>query len=257
MSWLRRLMITNLASSFALRTTFWLQAGLMALNNLMFFCFWWVLFTRFENIRGWAVGDVALLFGVAATGYGLCAVLFGGVHDLSRQIDDGELDVLLTQPKSVMLQALASRTRPDGFGDIVSGLALVAMSGAIDLQTIWLVPIAVLASAIAMVASWTLMHSLAFWFGKNQTTVRMLADMTLTFSVYPPMLFGPTMKIVLFTIIPAGFVSYLPVAMLRGPSFTTFAAALGGAALYATLAVWIFRRGLRRYASGNRFGVRG
>ena len=256
MTWFRRLLITNLASSFALRTAFWLQAGLMALNNLMFFCFWWVLFNRFESIRGWAVGDVALLFGVAATGYGLCSVLTGGVHDLSRQIDDGELDVLLTQPKSVMLQALASRTRPDGFGDIVSGLVLVAISGAIDLRTIWLVPLAVLAAGVALTASWTLMHSLAFWFGKNQT-IRMLGDMTLTFSVYPPMLFGPTMKIVLFTIIPAGFVSYLPVALLREPSITTFAAALGGAALYATLAVWIFGRGLRRYASGNRFGVRG
>ncbi|HWB79078.1 MAG TPA: ABC-2 family transporter protein, partial [Nannocystaceae bacterium] len=249
MTWFRRLLVTNLASSFALRTAFWLQAGLMALNNLMFFCFWWVLFTRFESIRGWAVGDVALLFGVAATGYGLCAVLLGGAQDLARQIDDGELDALLTTPKSVMLQALASRMRPDGFGDIVSGLALVAVSGAIDLRTIWLVPFAVIAAGTALAASWTLMQSLAFWFGKTQTT-RMLGEMTLTFSVYPPMLFGPTMKIVLFTIIPAGFVSYLPVALLREPSLATFAGALGGAALYAALAVWIFGRGLRRYASG-------
>jgi ABC-2 type transport system permease protein len=65
------------------------------------------------------------------------------------------------------------------------------------------------------------------------------------------------MKIVLFTIIPADFVSYLPVALLREPSLATLGGALGGAALYAALAVWLFHRGLRRYASGNRFGVRG
>ena len=257
MKWFTKLLLTNLRSSFALRTAFFLQAGLMALNNLMFFCFWWVLFTRFESIRGWAVSDVAVLFGVAAAAYGVCAVLLGGVHDLARQIDDGELDPLLTTPKSVMLQALASRTRPDGFGDVASGLALVGLSGCVELRTIWLVPIAVTIGAVVLAASWTIMHSLAFWFGKNQAMVRMLSDMTLTFSVYPPILFGPAMKLLLFTVIPAGFVSYLPVAMLRGPSLSTAAAALGGALCYGALAIWIFGRGLRRYAGGNRFGVRG
>ena len=85
---------------------------------------------------------------------------------------------------------------------------LVASSGLVEAHTVALVPIAVLVAATVMAASWTCMHSLAFWFGKNQPAVRMLADMTLTFSVYPPILFGPAMKVVLFTVIPAGFVSY-------------------------------------------------
>ncbi len=257
MSWIGLLLRTNFASSFALRTAFWLQAGLMALNNLMFFCFWWVLFTRFETIRGWAVGDVAALFGVAAAGYGLCAVLVGGVHDLARQIEDGELDPLLTQPRSVMLQALASRTKPDGFGDIVSGILLISISGHVDPYTVWLVPIAIAIAGIVLAASWTIMHASAFWLGAHQAGVRMLTDMTLSFSVYPPFLFGPVMRVLLFTVLPAGFVSHLPVALIREPSPATFAAAMGGAVLYASAAVWIFGRGLRRYAGGNRFGVRG
>jgi hypothetical protein len=34
------------------------------------------------------------------------------------------------------------------------------------------------------------------------------------------------------------------------------AAAIAGAVVYGSLAVWVFGRGLRRYSSGSRFGVR-
>jgi ABC-2 type transport system permease protein len=255
--WFLQLMATNLAASFALRTAFWLQAGLMALNNLLFFCFWWVLFTRFEEIRGWAIGDVAALYGVAAAGYGVCAVLFGGMHDLARQIDDGELDPLLTQPKSVLLQAIASRTRPDGWGDIASGLALIAMSGLVDPTTVVLVPIVIAISGAVFASTLVFFHCSAFWFGRTLATVRMITDMQLTFSVYPPNLFGTPMRILLFTVLPAGFVSHLPVAILREFSWPILAAALGGATVFAGLALLAFTRGLKRYESGNRFGVRG
>jgi ABC-2 type transport system permease protein len=255
--WFLQLMATNLAASFALRAAFWLQCGMMALNNLLFFCFWWVLFTRFEEIRGWAIGDVAALFGVAAAGYGVVAVLFGGLHELARQIDDGELDPLLTQPKSVMLQAAAARTRPDGWGDIASGLVLVALSGYAHGPTLLIVPLAIAISATVLAATSIAMHSSAFWFGRTFPTVRMLLEMQLTFSVYPPHLFGGAMRVMLFTVLPAAFISHLPVELVRDFSWPTLAAALGGAAVFATLAVVLFDRGLRRYEGGNRFGVRG
>jgi len=255
--WFGRLLATNLAASFALRTAFWLQAALMALNNLMFFCFWWVLFTRFEEIRGWAVGDVAVLFGVAAAGYGATAVLFGGMHDLARQIDDGELDPLLTQPKSVLLQAIASRTRPDGWGDIVSGLVLVGISGRVDATTIVLLPLAIVLSATVYASAIVALHCTAFWFGRTHASIRTLSDMLLTFSVYPPHLFGGAMKVLFFTIVPAAFVSHLPVAIVREFSWPTLGLALLGAVAYGGIALFAFHRGLRRYESGNRFGVRG
>jgi hypothetical protein len=123
------LFLTNLRASFALRVAFWMQAGFMALNNVLFFTIWWILFERFEEIRGYRIEDMAALYGIAAAGYGVAAVLAGGLHDLARRIDHGDLDAILTQPKSVLVQAVASRTRPDGWGDIVSGAALLILSG--------------------------------------------------------------------------------------------------------------------------------
>ena len=60
----------------------------------------------------------------------------------------------------------------------------------------------------------------------------------------------------LYTGLPAGFISFLPVELLREFSWPTFLAVLGATAVYAGLAFAVFAAGLRRYESGNRFGVR-
>ena len=85
---------------------------------------------------------------------------------------------------------------------------------------------------------------------------RQMWEFVIIFSVYPQTVYGTFLRVVLFTVIPAGFIGYLPVELLRSFSVLGLAATLGGAAAYAGLALFVFRRGLRRYASGNRFGVR-
>jgi len=253
---LAALVSINLKSSFALRGAFWLQAGFMVANNVLFFVFWWIFFERFEEIRGWRMGDVAALFGTVAAGFGLAVVFAGGMRDLSRAIVDGDLDAFLTQPKSPLLHLTASRTYASGWGDICSGLAFLAVSGVVDLWSLPLVVVAVLCSATVFIASGILIHSLAFWLGRIEHVARQMWDFLVTFSTYPRTLFSGALKLVLFTVIPAGFIGYLPVELLRSFSWAGLAATISGAAGYVLLAVLVFRSGLRRYESGNRFGVR-
>jgi ABC-2 type transport system permease protein len=78
-----------------------------------------------------------------------------------------------------------------------------------------------------------------------------------TFTCYPPTLFGFQLKLVLYTLLPAGIIAYLPVEMIRDPGVHTWLPALAAVAGYALFASWLFGRGLRRYESGSRFGVMG
>jgi ABC-2 type transport system permease protein len=252
----RALIGTNLKACFALRGAFWLSAGFMALNNLFFFITWWIFFERFEEVRGWRMADMAVLFGVVATGFGVTTVVAGGVRELSRQISDGDLDVLLTQPVPPLLHALGSRTWASGWGDIASGLLLMGLSGLVDFWTLPLALIAITASAATFTASGILLHSLAFWLGPVEGLVRQLWEFLLTFSMYPRTLFTGTLKILLFTVIPAGFIGFLPAELLQSFSIAGLLSVLAGASGYMLLALWVFARGLRRYESGNRFGVR-
>jgi ABC-2 type transport system permease protein len=246
---------TTIKGSLALRGAFLLQASFMLVNNLIFFSTWWILLRRFGNIRGYTIADMLALFGVSVTGYGVAVVLCGGLLELARSIEDGELDALLSQPKSVLLRALASRSIASGWGDAATGIAMLAMSGYVNLRSAPLALLAVAISALMFVASSVMLHSSAFWLGRVQSTTRILIDFVITFSLYPPTLFGSGIKVVLFTLLPAGLVAFLPVELLRDFHASTAVLAVGGAAAYTWLAHWVFMRGLRRYASGSRFGV--
>jgi ABC-2 type transport system permease protein len=244
---------TNLKATLALRGAFVTQAAFMALNNLTFFVFWWALMRRVDSLRGWHLADVELLFGVVAVSFGLTVAVAGGVRHLGRFIEEGDLDTLLTQPRSVLVYALGVRSQPSGVGDFVSGMAFIVMSGAVSWRTVPVVIAAVAASVLVLLACGIAFFSLAFWLGRIDTIARQLWDLLITFSLYPEPLFGGVLRLALFTVLPAGFVGYLPVRFVRDPSTEHIVLLLAGAAGYLALAVFIFDRGLRRYASGSRF----
>ena len=75
-------------------------------------------------------------------------------------------------------------------------------------------------------------------------------DFTLLVSTYPASIYSGWVKIVAFTILPAGFVAMAPVSLVRDPSPGAAAFAIGGAAVYAVIALAIFHLGLTRYRRG-------
>jgi viologen exporter family transport system permease protein len=99
--------------------------------------------------------------------------------------------------------------------------------------------------------------SLSFWLGRVDTLARQLWELTITFSLYPEPLFGGMLRFVLFTVLPAGFVGYLPARLVRNGSAFDAIVLLGAAGAYLLVAVGLFDRGLRRYSSGSRFGTFG
>jgi ABC-2 type transport system permease protein len=257
LSFLWALFRTNLKAVTALRGSFVLSMTFMALNNAAFFVFWWVLMERVGQVRGWQLSDVELLFGISAAGFGLMQATAGGAVHLSRFIDEGALDPLLAQPKPTLLYALGCRSQASGFGDLASGLAFMALSGHLSWHSAPRVFVCVLASCAAYLASCVSFFSLAFWVKKTHGLSRQLLDILITFSLYPEPLFGGALRLLLFTLLPAGFVSYLPASVVRSASLVDMACMLFGTAFYVWLAVRIFRAGLKRYASGSRFGVFG
>jgi len=253
LSFTRALVATNFKATLALRGAFVVQVVFMVLNNLTFFVFWWSLMEHVTTLRGWRLGDIQMLFGIVAAAFGLAVTVAGGVRHVGRFIEDGDLDTLLTQPKSVLVHALGLRSQPSGFGDLISGLIFIAWSGRVTWQTAAIAAVVIVASALILVACGVVFFSLAFWLGRVETVATQLWELLVTFSLYPEPLFGGALRFVLFTVLPAGFVGYLPVRILHAPSFTNVMILLAVAIAYLRLAALVFDRGLRRYASGSRF----
>ena len=66
-----------------------------------------------------------------------------------------------------------------------------------------------------------------------------------------------TARIVLFTVLPAGFIKYASIGLLKrfDAAFVRLAAA--AVAAFGLPAIFLFCAGLRRYASDNRIAMRG
>lgn len=253
MRFLGALLLTNLKASVALRGAFWARAIFMALNNGIVLALWLLFFLRYGDVRGWRAADTVAIYAVCASAFGIAVVLGHGVNDLARRISDGGLDAFLAQPKSVLLQCLASKSEASGWGDIFSGVVLFAAAGHLTPAGIPICLVAALSGAAIFLSWGVLIHSLAFWLGDTTTVSRQAWHMVILFSLYPSTIFGGWLKLLLFTALPAGFIGYLPVDLLHRFSWRTLFAVAGAAVAYVVLAALVFRLGLRRYQSGSRF----
>lgn len=253
---LRTLVLTNLKASTALRGAFLIQCLFMLVNNLIFFAVWWLFFRKFEEIGGWRLAEVTALYGLVAGCFGLAMIFGGGVRQLARLIADGDLDSFLTQPKNLLLHTVGSQSMASGWGDVISAAVLLFYSGYLTWNHAPILILTLISGAVLFVSAGILFNSLAFFLGPVDTLARQMFEFVVTFSVYPQTVFAGYLKLILFTLVPAGFIGFLPVEVLREFRWDYVAAIIFGTIAYLAFTIWVFHTGLRRYTSGNRFGVR-
>lgn len=236
--------------SFADRTNFFLQSGGMIVNNLFFLILWFMFFAGFRSVGGWGLRDVALLLGLIMTIVGAAGVFFGGYRDMAATILRGEVDTLLTQPKAVLPRLLARDSNASGWGDFVNGILMLVLVSGLSWSDAPRVLLCLAAGLTVYVCAGVMFASMAFWFAGARSFARDLTDFLILMSSYPGSIFQGATKALAYTLLPAGFVVLAPVEFLRAPSVGTLAVVVGGAALYAAIAVGAFEIGLRRYRRG-------
>lgn len=101
-----------------------------------------------------------------------------------------------------------------------------------------------------------IMSSLAFFVSDSQRLGDNVFMAFVTFASQPASIFTGWYKVMFLTVIPAGFISLYPVELIKNFNLTDLGIMVGGCSFFFILAVKFFYFGLRRYTSGNRFGVR-
>jgi len=245
----------NLQAAMEFRAAFFTQIIFMILNNAGFFVFWILYFDKFENVRGWTVNDMMLLFGIAATAWGAAAYFFGNFTTLGEVIAQGRLDYYLSLPKPVLLHVLASRSIGSGMGDVLYGFASFVLSGYFTWDGVLRYVLGVVAGVCIFISFLTIIQSLSFWIGNTVALSQVALSALLTFSLYPSALFNTTTKFILLTIIPAALVGNVPAEFVRSFTWTSLLQMAAGALVFLILAVIMFKSGLRRYESGSSIQV--
>lgn len=237
--------------AWANRASFLLQIVFMVVNDLTWIVFWGLFFHKSGVLRGWTLHDILIMFSVLTFSSGLCFGLVPNCRHIARLVTSGQLDETLVLPVRALAHILASRVEATNAGDMVFGVVLFAVAGDPTPLRCLIYAVVCLAAGAVLVSFMVTTGSLALFSG-GQGDVSDFAVGAITIAAsYPLDFFGGPVRIVLFSIIPAAFVTGLPTNLLLSFSWSEAAALIAVAVGMTGLAVVTFSSGLRRYTSGS------
>lgn len=162
------LLVANAQAALEYRVAFASQVLAMLINDTIWLVFWLAYFSRFPLVHGWGQQDVAMMWAVVGTGFGLGAMVAGNALRLSRLISEGQLDFYLALPRPVLPHILLSRMDLTAPGDVLFGLFVFGFMVHPSAQQ-WLLFIAfAITTACIMVAFTVITQSLTFWLGNAE-----------------------------------------------------------------------------------------
>ncbi len=247
--------IANLQAAMEYRIAFIMQVGAMIANDSLWLFFWWTYFQKFPLTNGWQQTDVVILWAVSACGFGISMGIFGNTSNMARLIMTGGLDAYLGMPRNVLLHLSIAATDPTAWGDVLFAIGSFVLFLHPDLLHIILFIILVLLAALIFTGFLVILGSLAFFLGNTEGLAQQMLAALVTFSTYPMNVFNGAIRLLLFTLIPAGFISFVPMQLLHHFTWPLLLALVGFVALLMTGAIILFQLGLRRYESGNLLGM--
>ena len=246
----------NLQAVVEYRVSFLVQVFGMVLNNAAFAIFWGALIARVGAIGGYGFTDVMIIWALTSTSFGIAHVLWGNIRNLGQIILRGELDVYLLQPKDPFLNVLASRTIVSAWGDLLYGYLVLAFLPGTGPERLALFTLLALAGAVVFASVFSAAESLTFFLGNAGALSSAVTEFMVSFSLYPETVFDPGMRWIFYTILPSGFIAYVPLSVYRSLDWPLVPLLFLVAAAYACGSYALFRAGLRRYESGNQMGTR-
>jgi len=242
-------MRNSLAEAGANRLALGSQMAVMAINDIVWAVFWVLFFDRVGTIRGWDADRILLLLAVITSAGGITLGLLANARRVGSMAVEGELDAVLSLPVAPLAYLLLRRVEPTNLGDIAFGLTLFVLAGSPTVGRAAIFVAVVAAAATLMTGFLVLTGSLAFFVGRSEGG-ELGFHAILLLGSYPVDVFAGVARVMLYTVVPAAFVSSVPARLIDSFDIGQ-AAVLAAVSVAFAFAGWAtFTVGLRRYTSG-------
>lgn len=244
----------NLQIAMEYRASFLIQAGFMFMNDIIWVIFWIIFFNKFPAINTWSFRDLMSMYVVITASWGLVGMFFGNFRHIAEIIRDGQLDFYLALPKEELTHLLISKSKFDAFGDFLFGIILAVIF--LPLIKIPFAIFLIILAAIILLAFAVILGSLSFYIGSSVEIADQGLLGALSIASYPFSVFSGYTKLILLTLIPAGFITGIPVELLKEFSWQWFGLMAFFAVALSMIALIMFKKGVKRYESGNLINVK-
>lgn len=251
------LLKTNMKSAMTLKVVYAFRLIFNISNHALYMTIWIILFDQIDSIGGWGIEHILLAYGIGIMVWGLLSFFGFGLRKLPQKIDDGELDVYLTHPRPLLINIAMGSPQAAGPPEIVFGMIILTIAGVMTGVSIPLLFLMVICATIVFSSIVLAIGSLGFWLKDFQTSGEELNFNVFLLSTRPEGVFQGWLEIVIVTLIPVSFMTYMPIDFLLTHKISSLIGVLGGTCVCMGISYFIFTQGLKRYESGNRFGVHG
>ncbi|GAA0907161.1 ABC transporter permease [Streptomyces thermoalcalitolerans] len=219
-----------------------------------------LMFSHVDALGGYSLPEIAFLYALANTAFGLADLAIGSMERLGRRVRDGTLDILLVRPAPVLAQVAADRFALRRVGRVTQGVLLLGWALA-RLDVDWtplkllLMPVMVISGCGIFCAVFVAGAAFQFWAQDASEVQNAFTYGGTTLLQYPPTVFGKELVRGVTFVLPLAFVNWLPALYVLGrpypldlPWWTAFAPPLVAVGCCA-LAGAAWRVGLRSYRS--------
>ncbi|MEU0052872.1 ABC transporter permease [Streptomyces sp. NPDC006309] len=217
-----------------------------------------LMFSRVDTLGGYSLPEVAFLYGLSATSFGLADLVIGSMDRLGRRVRDGTLDTLLVRPAPVLAQVAADRFALRRLGRVTQG-ALVLGWSLTRLDIAWTVP-KVLLIPVTVVSGFGIFAAVFVAGAAFQFLAQDASEVQNAFTYggttllqYPPSVFAKELVRGVTFVLPLAFVNWLPACYVLGrpypldlPTWAAFISPLVAVGCCA-LAGLAWRAGLSSY----------
>lgn len=216
-----------------------------------------LIVARFDTLGGWTWSEIALLLAFHLLGYSIGASMsFTQFREMEETVRLGTFDAILVKPIGPWTFIVFSGLNIGYFGHIVLAVALMAwaltqVSADWTLLNAAYFLAALISAAMIVAAIMTMIGATALIWVRSRHLYGIFFGFW-ELARYPLVIFPLPLQVLMLTIAPLGFMSYVPVAVALGKDVTILGAWAGPASLLAgPLAVLIamahWRYCLRNY----------
>lgn len=219
---------------------------------------------RFESIGGWNLAELAFLYGMVETSFGIMDMVFAGFDPdvFSVKVRRGEFDQVLLRPVGITLQVLGSEFVLRRVGRILQGGAILLVAAQLaditwTLPKMLYFPFVMGGMVLFFGGIFIIGATITFWTLERIEAVNIFTYGGSEMMSYPMHIYPDLLRDLFTYIVPGIFLNYYPAIYFLGkpdplgmPAFAPFLApAVGFAVLAAALLFW--RVGLNHYQSSG------
>ena len=185
------------------------------ITQLVEIIFIWIVFQNTENLAGWNLSQILLLYGITLISIGISYFCFDALYDIGpKYIREGDFDKIMLRPVHPLISILGSSKEFTSLGYLGPGVLItltMLTKLAIPVTAVLIFKIiffSVIGASIVGAIN-TIFSISSFWTYRSNEIIWSFYKIY-TFAQYPIDIYNKFVKVLITVILPFAFVSYYP-----------------------------------------------